>query len=123
MLEGMFVTVTGFSHYWDKKPFSIGQQFLCVKDPQNPYDSEAIAVFALGGYKVGYLANGVKTKANGTFSAARIYDRVGSYFFIEVCFSTDTKIICQVVVPCIADPGALEAFLPSESEDDEEVDF
>ncbi len=121
MLEGMFVTVTGFSHYWDKKPFSIGQQLLCAKEPQNPHDSEAIAVFTLGGYQVGYLANGVKTKANGTFSAARIYDRVGNCFLIEVCFSTDTKIICQVISPNVTDGRVLGAFLSSDSEEEEKL--
>ena len=43
-----------------------------------------------------YVANSVHTKANGTMSAARVYDRVGDLFWVEVCFSTQSKIICQI---------------------------
>ena len=44
---------------------------------------------------MGYIANSASTKANGTMSAARIYDYVGRQFLIEVCFSTQTKVICH----------------------------
>ena len=44
MLKGTFVTITGFNHYKDRDPFSIGATFLCCKEPDNAYDSEAIKV-------------------------------------------------------------------------------
>ncbi len=119
MLEGLFVTVTGFSHYWNKTPFPIGAVLLCRKEPQNPYDSEAIAVWMQGGEKVGYIANSTNTKANGTMSAARIYDRIGDCFLIEVCFSTQSKIICRVTSPDVQDPEIISCF-SSNAEDLEE---
>ena len=119
MLDGTFVTITGFSHYRNKEPFSIGTLLLCCKEPDNPYDSEAIEVLTWGGVKVGYIANGASTKANGTMSAARLYDRVGKYFSIEVCFSTQTKIICQVVDFDVQDTGFLDDFF---CEDEEELE-
>lgn len=116
MLEGMFVTVTRFKSYQGKSPFSIGARLLCRKDPNNIYDTEAFRVFARGGIAVGYIANSASTKANGTMSAARIYDYVGRQFLIEVCFSTQTKVICQVLQKDLQDPALLEAFLKPEEE-------
>lgn len=120
MLNGTFVTVTGFKHYKNKSPFSIGSVLLCCKEPENPYDTEAIQVFMEGGDTVGYIANGAGSKANGTMSAARIYDRVGDYFTIEVCFSTQTKIICQVTCPDVRDEKLIRQFTcPPEDPDDD----
>ena len=119
MLDGIFVTVTGFHHYQDREPFPIGAVLLCCKEPENPYDSEAIRVLSAEGSKVGYIANGPSTKANGTMSAARIYDKVGDRFFIEVCFSTQTKIICKVIQSSMELFGAFCAF-PDGTEEEEE---
>ncbi len=119
MLEGMFVTVTRFKGYQGKVPFTIGSRLLCCKDPNNTYDTEAIRVLARGGVMVGYVANSVSTKANGTMSAARIYDYVGNRFLIEVCFSTQTKVICQVLQKDFSDPALLKAFLQPDTPKEE----
>ena len=124
MLEGTFVTITGFKNYYDRYPFSIGTSFLCQKEPENVYDTEAICVWGGTGCKVGYIANSTNTKANGTMSAARIYDRVGEYFLIEACFSTNTKIICKITNFNVQDVQLIESFSRDESdisdfEDDE----
>lgn len=119
MLRGIFVTITGFAHYRDRSPFPIGCRLLCKKEPENVFDSEAICVMARGGFRVGYVANSVNTRANGTSSAGRIYDRVGDCFLVEVCFSTQTKIICQVVDFNVQDAQMLRDF--SEVEDEENI--
>lgn len=115
MLRGTFVTITGFSHYRDRNPFAIGYRLLCQKEPENVFDSEAVCVMARGGCRVGYIANSVNTRANGTSSAGRIYDRVGDYFLIEVCFSTQTKVICQVINFDVKDTQVLREFSDVES--------
>lgn len=104
MEEKMYVTVTGFSYYYGKKPFDIGNVLICEKDPSNKDDSEAIAVLLPIIGKVGYLANTVKYIAGGTMSAGRIYDKVEDKFYIRVLFTTQTKIICRV------ETGDSEAF-------------
>lgn len=113
MLDGTFVTVTGFKNYRDREPFPIGATLLCCKEPENAYDTEAIKVLAEGGSKVGYIANGSNTKANGTMSAARIYDRVGKYFSVEVCFTTQSKIICIVTSFDVQDQETITRFSPA----------
>jgi len=97
MPDGSFVTVCGFSSYQGLAPFNIGARFMCQKEPSNPHDDEAIRVMDESGVTIGYLANGGSTRANGTLSASRIYDRVGQLFVIEVWFTTRTKVICKIV--------------------------
>ena len=97
MPEGTFVTVCGFSAYRGIEPFHIGARFMCQKEPNNTHDDEAIRVMDDSGMTIGYLANGGSTRANGTLSASRVYDRVGNLFVIEVWFTTRTKVICKVV--------------------------
>lgn len=95
----LYVTIVGFSHYFGIQAFPIGAQISCLKEPQNAYDSEAIkATISVIG-TVGYIANSVNTKANGTLTAGRIYDRVGESFTVRVLFTTSTKVIAKVEVP------------------------
>lgn len=46
---------------------------------------------------VGYVANSPYTKATGTMSAGRIYEKEGMKFWVEVMFITSSKIICKVL--------------------------
>ncbi len=95
-MDDLYVTVTGFSHYYHKMPFTIGNLLVCKKDPSNKYDSEAIKVCSPLIGKVGYISNSPTTMAGGTISAGRIYDKVEDIFFIRVMFTTQSKIICRV---------------------------
>ena len=98
-MENQYITVTGFKHYYGLKPFAIGQIIRCEKEPSNPYDDEAIrcSLPAIG--TIGYIANSQSTRANGTQSAARIYDKVEQRFYAKVMFTTYTKVICQLLPP------------------------
>ncbi len=91
-----FITITGFKHYYGLRPFAINNLMLCVKEPENPFDNEAIKVVLPLIGKVGYVANSPETMANGTMSAGRIYDRVKKYFYARVMFTTYSKVICKV---------------------------
>lgn len=93
----MFVTITGFKFYYGLKPFEIGRKFECIKEVDNPYDKEAIRVELPIIGTVGYIANSPNTRANGTHSAGRIYDKVPKKFKVRVLFTTFTKVICEVL--------------------------
>ena len=69
---------------------------ICVKEPSNKYDSEAITVKLPIIGKVGYIANSPASIAGGTLSAGRIYDKVEDKFFVRVMFTTQSKVICKV---------------------------
>ena len=64
--KNIFVTITGFKHYYGLEPFKIGNLIRCIKEPGNPYDSDAIRAFLPYIGKVGYIANSPQTKAGGT---------------------------------------------------------
>lgn len=94
--KDIYVTIVGFSAYYGAKPFKVGSLVMCEKEPDNPYDGDAIrAVMPVVG-TVGYLSNNPSTLAAGTLAAGRIYDRVPSRFYIRVMFLTRTKVICRV---------------------------
>ena len=114
-----YVSIVGFKNYFDKRPFAIGTKLLCAKEPDNVYDSEAIKVtFPVLG-TVGYIANSIQTKANGTFSAGRIYEQVGDKFIVEVAFSTHSTVIARVTGDN-ADSLPVPADLCLDGEEDEE---
>lgn len=96
-MKEMYVTITGFRHYYGVTPFKIGKKVKCVKEPNNPYDSEAIKVVMKHIGTVGYIANTPYTSATGTMSAGRIWEKVGKKFCARVMFITSSKVICKVV--------------------------
>lgn len=96
-MKEMYVTITGFKYYYGAAPFKIGKKVKCVKEPSNPYDSEAIKVVMKHIGTVGYIANSLYTSATGTMSAGRIWEKVGKKFYARVMFITSSKVICRVV--------------------------
>ena len=76
MRDTCFVTITGLNNYYNKKPFEVGKIVKLVKEPDNQYDSEAIAVVLPFIDKVGYVANSTSTVYKGTVSAGRLYDKI-----------------------------------------------
>ena len=96
-MKEKYITITGMNHYYGLKPFSVGKTIKCIKEKDNPYDSEAIKVVMKEIGTVGYIANSPYTAATGTMSAGRIYEKVKKKFTVEVMFITSSKVICRVV--------------------------
>lgn len=96
-MKEKYITITGFKHYYGIMPFKIGKKIKCVKEPQNPYDSEAIRATLKHVGTVGYVANSIYTTAAGTMSAGRIYEKVGKKFWVKVMFITGNHVICRVL--------------------------
>ncbi|HBM80810.1 MAG: HIRAN domain-containing protein [Clostridiales bacterium] len=99
MRENYFITITGLNHYYDKVPFEIGRILKIVKEPQNEYDDEAIRVELPYIGTVGYVANSSDTVFKGTISSGRLYDRIGDYAYVQVCFITHSNVIALVLSP------------------------
>ena len=95
-MKEKFVTITGFNNYCGEQIFAIGRLVRCEKEPDNPYDAEAIRCTLPVVGKVGYIANSVATVAVGTMSAGRVLDKVTSKFYVRVMFRTCSKVICRV---------------------------
>ena len=98
-MENIFITITGISHYYGKKPFEIGRTVKLIKEPDNPYDNEAIGVYLPFIDKIGNVANSVQTVFAGTQSAGRIWDKIGESAFAQVMFVTHSSVIALVLPP------------------------
>lgn len=96
-MKDQYITIVGFNHYYGATPFKIGKIIKCEKEPENPYDSEAIRVTLKYVGTVGYVANAPYTVALGTKSAGKIAHKVKKKFKVKVMFVTGTKVICKVV--------------------------
>jgi hypothetical protein len=91
------VTIVGLSHYFGIAPFSIGKKVKCVKEPENPFDSEAIRVKMKGIGTVGYIGNSVHSVVTGTMSAGRLYDKIGDKFKVRILFICSNFVIGEIV--------------------------
>lgn len=96
-MKEQYVTITGMNHYYGLAPFRIGKKIKCIKEPKNPYDTDAIRATLKNIGTVGYVANTPYTAATGTKSASRIYEKVKKKFVVEVLFITGHSVICKVV--------------------------
>ncbi len=99
MGKTFFITLTGFKNYYDRKPFEPGLVVKLVKEPDNPYDAEAISVELPFIGRVAYVANSTNTVARGTSSAGRIHGLFRRETFAQVLFMTHASIICMVLPP------------------------
>lgn len=68
-----------------------GSIFKIVKEPDNSYDMEAIAV-KYSNETIAYIANSVNTVERSTMSAGRIYDKFNNDCEIEIIFAG-----CQII--------------------------
>lgn len=98
-MENIFITITGINHYYGKKPFEIGRTVKLIKEPDNPYDSEAIGVYLPFIDKIGNVANSTNTVYGGTRSAGRIWDKIGDEAYAQVMFTTHSSVIALVIEP------------------------
>ena len=67
------------------------------KEPDNPYDKEAIRIQLDGIGKIGYVANSVYTVLGDCISAGRLYDKIGKKARARVVYITPRGVVCQVV--------------------------
>lgn len=70
------ITITGIDHYMNVYDLDIHQKVILKKEPDNKFDTEAIAVYTDDFEKIGYVANSTNTVAKGTYSSGRLYDKM-----------------------------------------------
>ncbi|MEI8198784.1 MAG: HIRAN domain-containing protein [Eubacteriales bacterium] len=91
------LTITGFSQAYGFIPFEEGQIIYLKKEPENPYDAEAIVAHLPYIGNVGYVANSPRSVIRGTMSAGRLYERFDADAVAKVEFITGTQIICRLL--------------------------
>ena len=94
MEKTYFVTITGLNHYYGKKPFEIGRIIKLIKEPDNEYDKEAIKVEMPGIGHIGYVANSPYTVVGESYSAGRLYDKIGDTAKGTVLYVLPKGVLC-----------------------------
>ena len=92
----IYFTITGTQ-------FRFGQEFMekdmpvrLEKEPDNEHDQEAIKVMMEGLGQVGYVANSPRTVLGESWSAGRLYDKIGDTAKGKVRLVTDRGVLCTL---------------------------
>ena len=93
----MYITITAFDNMHGTKPFKIDAIVKLVKEPDNNYDSEAIACEMRYFGRIGYVANSTRTVVKGCMSAGRLYDKINDVYFAKIKFVKGPTAIAKVL--------------------------
>lgn len=105
----VFVTVTGFKHYFISSPLYVGKCLRLVFEPENSIDKFAVAVYD-GENKVGYVANSKDTVRKGTVSAAQLAEFTDKGAEAEITDMSSYDAVCLVKNVKNLDSMCLRAF-------------
>ena len=92
----IWFTLTGTNHYYGHDFLEKGTKIRLEKEPDNKHDHEAIKVLMDGVGHIGYVANSPWTVIGDSFSAGRLYDRIGDTAKGKVKLITDRGILCTL---------------------------
>ena len=76
-MRKIFFTITGTNYRYGNAFLEPDMKVRLVKEPENDYDREAIKVEMEGLGQIGYVANSTRTVLGESYSAGRIYDKIG----------------------------------------------
>ena len=76
-MKKIYFTITGTSYRFGQEFMEPGMTVKLVKEPDNEFDKEAIKVEMEGLGQIGYVANSPRTVQGESYSAGRLYDKIG----------------------------------------------
>ena len=76
-MKKIYFTVTGTNHRYGHEFAEPKMKVRLEKEPDNEYDTEAIMVKIDGLGQIGYVANSPYTVVGQSYSAGRLYDKIG----------------------------------------------
>ncbi len=95
-MSKIYFTLTGTKHHHGTRFLEKNSKVHLVKEPENEYDREAIRVEIDGLGLIGYVANSAYTVLGDSFSAGRLYDKIGYTAEAKVKLITDHGVICKL---------------------------
>ena len=120
----IWFTLTGTNHYYGDDFLEKGMKIRLEKEPDNKHDREAIKVLMDGLGQIGYVANSAYTVLGESFSAGRLYDRIGDTAKGKVRIVTERGVLCTLKQKKQEDPSVQpegKTDLPDEHEAGEET--
>lgn len=98
-MKDIYFSIAGMSHRHGQEFVKEGMKVTLAKEPDNKHDSEAIMVKIPGLGTIGYVANSVCTRIGESWSAGRIYDKIGDTAIGTVKFVVDDGVVCLLNMP------------------------
>lgn len=92
----IYFTIAGTNHWQGKDFIEPGMRVRLEKEPDNVADNEAIKVSMEGVGQIGYVANSPYTVIGESWSAGRIYDKVGEKAEGEVLYVLPGGVLCKL---------------------------
>ena len=92
----IWFTLTGTQHYEGQDFLEKGMKVRLEKEPDNKVDREAIMVTMKGLGHIGYVANSPYTVIGESFSAGRLYDKIGDTAKGKVVMVMDKGVLCRL---------------------------
>lgn len=90
----IYFTIAGTSHHHGQEFIEPKMEVKLVKEPDNEADKEAIKVEMPGIGLIGYVANSPHTVIGESFSAGRIYDKIGDNARGTVLYVLPKGVLC-----------------------------
>ena len=96
MAKKVYFTIAGTQYRYGSDFMKKGMKVKLIKEPDNEFDKEAIKVEMEGLGKIGYVANSWKTVIGESFSAGRLYDKIGDEVIGTVMYVLDNGVLGYV---------------------------
>ena len=95
-MEDIILHLQEHSIITERKFLEVGMRVMLEKEPDNEYDKEAIQVKVEGLGCIGYVANSPRTVVGESYSAGRLYDKIGDRAFGKVLYVMPTGVLCKL---------------------------
>lgn len=95
-MKTIYFTVTGTWHYHGQEFMAPGMKVDLIKDTDNEFDKEAIRVELEGLGKIGFVANSPQIVLGESYSAGRLYDKIGDRAVGEVMYLLPEGVLCRL---------------------------
>lgn len=92
----IYFTITGMNYRYGQDFLEPKMEVRLVKEPTNEYDREAIKVELPGLGVIGYVANSSRTVLGESYSAGRLYDRIGDTAKGTVLYVLERGVVCEL---------------------------
>lgn len=96
-MKKIYFTVCGTKYFLGQDFIEKGDEVLLEKEKDNEIDSEAIVVKMEGLGKIGHVANSVYTRIGESYSAGRLYDKIGDQATGKVLRILEKGILCVLI--------------------------
>ncbi len=95
-MNTIYFTLVGTNHYYGHEFMEKDMKVRLVKEHENEADKEAIRVELPGLGKVGYVSNSTWSVIGESWSAGRIYDKIGDTATGAILYKLPKFVLCTL---------------------------